>query len=205
MTISECYIVLEIAPTQDTRRIRSQYLRLAKKWHPDVNSDNAAQRKFQDIQLAYNTLTKAIESGTINYQSTTSNRSTTTSTTTKVDPRAQAQARRQKAKEERERIRNQRIEILAKKHMAQYIEMLSKKNYLKNLTLFYIIATLGTIYTLIVLSGIVISFYLSGMFGILISLAILMFSCLPLYYYLIFITEFYFLIKKSKPTVRFHI
>ena len=203
MTISECYIVLEIAPTQDTRRIRTQYLRLAKVWHPDLNTDSAAQRKFQDIQLAYNTLIKAIESGTIN-QVTATYRATST-TNTAVDPRAQARARREKVRIEQERIREEKINVLAKKHMGQYIEMLTTNTVKKNRILFYFIATLGLINTLIVLSGIAIGFYFFGLLNLIVTIGILLFSALPMYYYLLFLNEFYFIINKSKPKVKFNI
>lgn len=202
MTISECYNVLELSPTLDLRIIRTQYLHLAKKWHPDVNQDADAQRKFQDIQLAYNTIVKAIDSGTLNNQTS---RASTTYTTTTTDPRARQRERRAKVRREHERIRNEKIENLAKKHMAQYIDMLKENNYRRNTILFYFIVTMGILYTLVTITGIAIGFYLFGLVNLVIIIGFIILACIPIYYYLIFLDEFYFMIKKSKPTVNFNI
>ena len=58
-----CYEVLSLPPdTTDIKRIRTRYLRLAKKYHPDKNPTNNVkekaeiQEKFISIQLAYEIL-----------------------------------------------------------------------------------------------------------------------------------------------------
>ena len=58
-----CYEVLCLPPdTTDQKRIRTRYLRLAKKFHPDKNPANdekskrEIQEKFVSIQLAYEIL-----------------------------------------------------------------------------------------------------------------------------------------------------
>ena len=54
----DCYEVLMLPPdTTDAKRIRTRYLRLAKKFHPDKNNAPGAHEKFIEIQLAYEILT----------------------------------------------------------------------------------------------------------------------------------------------------
>lgn len=50
------YAVLGINRTATSNEIKSAYRRLARKYHPDVNSDPAAQSKFAQINEAYHTL-----------------------------------------------------------------------------------------------------------------------------------------------------
>ena len=50
------YTVLGVNRTATTNEIKSAYRRLARKYHPDVNSDPAAQSKFAQINEAYHTL-----------------------------------------------------------------------------------------------------------------------------------------------------
>jgi DnaJ-class molecular chaperone len=52
------YAILGVAKTAAAKDIKSAYRKLAKKWHPDANSDNQkqAEEKFKDIQEAYEVL-----------------------------------------------------------------------------------------------------------------------------------------------------
>ena len=50
------YKILGVDPTASVAEIRSSYLQLAKRYHPDKNSDPAAQSYFQEIQEAYECL-----------------------------------------------------------------------------------------------------------------------------------------------------
>lgn len=52
------YKVLEIAPDATKKEIRRAYRRLAMRFHPDRNPDNAqAEEKFKQVQWAYELLT----------------------------------------------------------------------------------------------------------------------------------------------------
>jgi DnaJ-class molecular chaperone len=52
------YAILGVAKNAAAKDIKSAYRKLAKKWHPDANSDNQkeAEEKFKDIQEAYEVL-----------------------------------------------------------------------------------------------------------------------------------------------------
>lgn len=50
------YAVLEVRPDAGAETIKQQYHQLAKKWHPDRNTDTAAGERFQKISVAYNVL-----------------------------------------------------------------------------------------------------------------------------------------------------
>jgi len=52
------YSILGVAKTAPEKDIKSAYRKLARKWHPDANPDNArqAEEKFKDIQEAYEVL-----------------------------------------------------------------------------------------------------------------------------------------------------
>ena len=52
------YAILGVAKTAAAKDIKSAYRKLARKWHPDANPDNAkeAEEKFKDIQEAYEVL-----------------------------------------------------------------------------------------------------------------------------------------------------
>ncbi|MGH9753339.1 MAG: DnaJ domain-containing protein, partial [Blastocatellia bacterium] len=54
--MGDLYAVLGINRTATSTEIKSAYRRLARKYHPDVNSDPAAQSKFAQINEAYHTL-----------------------------------------------------------------------------------------------------------------------------------------------------
>jgi len=52
------YAILGVAKTAAAKDIKSAYRKLARKWHPDANPDNAkaAEEKFKEIQEAYEVL-----------------------------------------------------------------------------------------------------------------------------------------------------
>ncbi len=52
MTRDECYKVLQIPITANMSEVRNAYLKLSKKYHPDINSEGKLQ--FQKINEAYN-------------------------------------------------------------------------------------------------------------------------------------------------------
>ncbi|MGH9767401.1 MAG: J domain-containing protein [Blastocatellia bacterium] len=54
--MSDLYAVLGINRTATSSEIKSAYRRLARRYHPDVNSDPAAPSKFAQINEAYHTL-----------------------------------------------------------------------------------------------------------------------------------------------------
>ena len=59
MTIGDAlgyYEVLEVHPEAGSETIKQQYHVLAKKWHPDRNTDEKSGEIFQKISVAYNTL-----------------------------------------------------------------------------------------------------------------------------------------------------
>lgn len=55
----DLYAVLGVSRTANTSDIKSAYRRLARQYHPDVNSDPAAAGKFAQINEAYHTLIDA--------------------------------------------------------------------------------------------------------------------------------------------------
>lgn len=54
--MGDLYAVLGVNRTATSNEIKSAYRRLARKYHPDVNSDPAAQSKFAQINEAYHML-----------------------------------------------------------------------------------------------------------------------------------------------------
>jgi DnaJ domain len=54
--MGDLYAMLGVKRTATSNEIKSAYRRLARKYHPDVNSDPAAQSKFAQINEAYHTL-----------------------------------------------------------------------------------------------------------------------------------------------------
>lgn len=57
--MADYYELLKIPSSSDDARIRKAYYKLAKQWHPDKNSDKGAAVKFQEISVAYKTLSDA--------------------------------------------------------------------------------------------------------------------------------------------------
>lgn len=58
MNYKDYYAILGVPKTAAAKDIKSAYRKLARKWHPDANPDNAkeAEEKFKDIQEAYEVL-----------------------------------------------------------------------------------------------------------------------------------------------------
>lgn len=50
------YAALEVSPSSGAETIKQQYHALAKRWHPDHNTDVQAGERFQKISVAYNVL-----------------------------------------------------------------------------------------------------------------------------------------------------
>src|SRR5277367_1747349 len=59
------YAILGVPKTAAAKDIKSAYRKLARKWHPDANPDNAkeAEEKFKDIQEAYEVLSDTEKRG----------------------------------------------------------------------------------------------------------------------------------------------
>ncbi len=56
-TMSDYYSILGVNKNDDEKTIKSAYRKLARKYHPDVNSDNPdAEKKFGEINQAYEVL-----------------------------------------------------------------------------------------------------------------------------------------------------
>lgn len=55
------YEVLEVSISASEEEIQKAYLKLAKKYHPDVSSDEQASIKFKEIQNAYDTLSDPVK------------------------------------------------------------------------------------------------------------------------------------------------
>lgn len=47
------YSVLDIPSTTSKEEIRQAYLRLARRYHPDMSGDPSARERFEEVQLAY--------------------------------------------------------------------------------------------------------------------------------------------------------
>ncbi len=56
MEETDFYRILELDRTASSSQIRSSYIRLVKKYHPDRNSHTNTTKLFQKIQVAYETL-----------------------------------------------------------------------------------------------------------------------------------------------------
>lgn len=50
--------ILGIAPNADEKTIKNAYRKLARKWHPDKNTDPQAEQRFKEINGAYEKLSK---------------------------------------------------------------------------------------------------------------------------------------------------
>jgi curved DNA-binding protein len=59
MEFKDYYKVLGVAPDADIKDIKSAYRRLARKYHPDVNSEPGAEDKFKEVAEAYEALKDA--------------------------------------------------------------------------------------------------------------------------------------------------
>lgn len=56
MAIRDPYSVLGVDSKASAKEIKRKYYELAKKYHPDVNKEDGADKKFQDIQSSYEIL-----------------------------------------------------------------------------------------------------------------------------------------------------
>jgi DnaJ-domain-containing protein 1 len=54
--IEDLYRVLEVLPTADDTTIKKAYHEQAKRWHPDVNKEEGAREKFEDVNKAFQVL-----------------------------------------------------------------------------------------------------------------------------------------------------
>ena len=56
-TATDYYALLGVDPGATTAQIKSAYRKLAKQYHPDVNTSSDAAERFREITEAYDTLT----------------------------------------------------------------------------------------------------------------------------------------------------
>ena len=56
-TTADYYALLGVDPGATTAQIKSAYRKLAKHYHPDVNTSSDAAERFREITEAYDTLT----------------------------------------------------------------------------------------------------------------------------------------------------
>lgn len=61
MTIDESCKILNVNRGATQEEIKAAYLKLIKKWHPDINKSPEAIEKAKQINEAYQTLTKATQ------------------------------------------------------------------------------------------------------------------------------------------------
>lgn len=62
------YQVLNVSPTASDDEIKKAYRNLAKKYHPDVNKSPDAEKKFKEVQAAYDEIVN-IRKGNYSYSS----------------------------------------------------------------------------------------------------------------------------------------
>jgi hypothetical protein len=99
--MGDLYAVLGVKRTATSNEIKSAYRRLARKYHPDVNSDPAAQLTFARINEAYHTLIDSERRETYDLTGSIS------STTRQSDPAGARAARRAHFQERADRIVNE--------------------------------------------------------------------------------------------------
>ncbi len=58
-SILDCYSVLGVTPKSSPKQIKAAYYRMSKMFHPDVNPDKNAQKKFAEISEAYEILSNS--------------------------------------------------------------------------------------------------------------------------------------------------
>jgi len=56
MDFKDYYEILGVAPDADNKAIKTAYRKLARKYHPDMNSDKGAEDKFKEVAEAYEVL-----------------------------------------------------------------------------------------------------------------------------------------------------
>ncbi|MBJ7222662.1 MULTISPECIES: curved DNA-binding protein [unclassified Brenneria] len=56
MEFKDYYAALEVDPSADLKTIKTAYRRLARKYHPDVSSEQDAESKFKEVAEAYEVL-----------------------------------------------------------------------------------------------------------------------------------------------------
>jgi curved DNA-binding protein len=56
MDFKDYYDILGVTPDSDTKAIKTAYRKLARKYHPDMNSDEGAEDKFKEAAEAYEVL-----------------------------------------------------------------------------------------------------------------------------------------------------
>lgn len=55
------YQILEVLPTADEKDIKKSFLKLAKKYHPDVYKEGPNKEHFKKVLEAYNTLKNPVK------------------------------------------------------------------------------------------------------------------------------------------------
>ncbi|MEZ5570861.1 MAG: curved DNA-binding protein [Halioglobus sp.] len=59
MEFKDYYKILGVKPESDIKEIKTAYRKLARKYHPDMNSDAGAEEKFKEVAEAYEVLKDA--------------------------------------------------------------------------------------------------------------------------------------------------
>lgn len=60
MSIREAYDLLGLSPPTNLRNVKIHFRRLAKKYHPDVNDDDNATQRFQELHEAYEVILESL-------------------------------------------------------------------------------------------------------------------------------------------------
>ena len=56
MEYKDYYKILEVSKDASAEQIKKEYRKLARKYHPDVNKEPDAEKKFKDVAEAYEVL-----------------------------------------------------------------------------------------------------------------------------------------------------
>ncbi|MFX1505674.1 MAG: DnaJ domain-containing protein [Promethearchaeota archaeon] len=69
MSLNEAYSLLEVNYPTTLKEVKVNFRRLAKKYHPDVNDNENATKKFQEIYEAYEVILESLGASPKNMES----------------------------------------------------------------------------------------------------------------------------------------